>query len=123
MHHASLPASRMPKGATCGHLTRLFHRAEYAALHANAVIAIARYRINVAQLVAEPLSAAECEEISEETLPQASTASQHSARRVLETQQTASAGATCGHLTRLFHRAEYAALHANAVIATAKAAS
>ncbi|KAF0853914.1 dihydroxyacetone kinase family protein [Pantoea dispersa] len=35
-------------------------------------------------LIAEPLSAAECEEISEDTLPQASTASQHSARRVLE---------------------------------------
>lgn len=35
-------------------------------------------------LIAEPLSAAECEEIREETLPQASTASQHSARRVLE---------------------------------------
>ncbi|WP_336698967.1 dihydroxyacetone kinase family protein [Pantoea dispersa] len=35
-------------------------------------------------LIAEPLSAAECEEIREETLPQASTASQQSARRVLE---------------------------------------
>lgn len=35
-------------------------------------------------LIAEPLSAAECEEIREEALPQASTTSQHSARRVLE---------------------------------------
>lgn len=35
-------------------------------------------------LIAEPLSAAECEEIREEALPQASTTSQQSARRVLE---------------------------------------